>query len=155
MFSEKINTPLHERQHWMSVLAKALWSDFEAVWRDCGFQVDYDILRKAETGLVILQGRMGGSGEPFNFGEATVTRCSVRLVSGEVGHAYVMGNHLQHAEFAAVCDGLMQSEERSIITRAIIEPLNRLRTADNNIRSRKSTATKVDFFTMMRGEDET
>jgi len=155
MSEEYLHRPQSDRQQWMAVLAKALWPDLEAVWKECNLEADYTILRKAETGLVMLQGRMGGSGSPFNFGEATVTRCTIRLLSGETGHAYVMGSHLQHAEIAAVCDGLMQSDERSLTTRTIIEPLSCLRSADDQIRARKSAATKVDFFTLVRGEDET
>ena len=45
----------------------------------------YEELRTAETGLVMLRGRIGGDGAPFNLGEATVTRAAVRLASGEVG----------------------------------------------------------------------
>ncbi len=155
MSANTLDNPQPERRQWMAVLAKALWSDLEAVWRNGALNADYEILRKAETGLIMLQGRMGGSGAPFNFGEATVTRCTIRLLSGETGHAYVMGSHLQHAEVAAVCDGLMQSDERIITTQAIIEPLSMLISANDQIRSRKSAATKVDFFTMVRGEDET
>ena len=153
MSGEKLSVVHHKRQKWMAVLAKALWTDLEAVWRDCDIPADYTVLRKPETGLVMLQARMGGSGAPFNFGEATVTRCTVKLLGGEVGHAYVMGSTFQHAEVAAVCDGLMQSEDSTSTTQQIIDPLIRLRTADAEIKSRKSAATKVDFFTMVRGED--
>ena len=154
MSANNLDKPQSERQQWMAVLAKALWADFEAVWKNCELDADYTILRQPETGLIMLQGRMGGSGAPFNFGEATVSRCTIRLLSGEIGHAYVMGSHRQHAEIAAVCDGLMQSDERFATTQAIIEPLSMLKFADDQIRSRKSAATKVDFFTMVRGEGE-
>ena len=52
---------------------------------------DYVELRAAESGLVMVRGRIGGDGAPFNLGEATVTRATVRLASGEVGFAYVLG----------------------------------------------------------------
>ncbi len=35
-------------------------------------------LRRPETGLVMVQGRIGGSGAHFNLGEVTVTRCVLR-----------------------------------------------------------------------------
>ena len=41
--------------------------------------VDYVELRAAETGLVMLRGRIGGDGDPFNLGEATVTRAAVQI----------------------------------------------------------------------------
>ena len=52
-------------------------------------------LRRPETGLMMVQGRAGGTGERFNLGEITVTRCTLRLgdAAGNtpVGVAYVLG----------------------------------------------------------------
>ncbi len=49
------------------------------------------------------RGRIGG-GAPFNLGEACVARASVRLASGEVGHAMVLGRDTDHARLAAFFD---------------------------------------------------
>nr|WP_269812739.1 phosphonate C-P lyase system protein PhnG [Aurantimonas marina] len=60
-------------------------------------------LRAPEAGLVMRRGRIGG-GAPFNLGEACVARASVRLASGEVGHAMVLGRDTDHARLAAFFD---------------------------------------------------
>ena len=71
----------------------------------------YTFVRKPEVGLVMVRGRAGGTGMQFNVGELPVARCSVRLDDGTVGHAYVGGRSLRHAEIAAVLDALLQSCE--------------------------------------------
>src|SRR3990170_4555758 len=69
----------------------------------------HDELRTPENGLVMLRGRIGGDGAPFNLGEATVTRAAVRLASGETGFAYVLGRDARKARLIAICDAMLQS----------------------------------------------
>ncbi len=141
------------RRQWMSVLALASPARLSELVSRNDFP-PFSYLRKPETGLVMVRGRCGGTGNPFNFGEMTVTRCSVRLEDGTIGHAYVAGRSSQHAEIAAVCDALLQQQEgREALVRTVIRPL-----AEEEIERRhrlvaKSRATKVDFFTMVRGDD--
>lgn len=142
------------RQHWMGVLAKALWDNLEMIWKDFPFTTAYTFLRRAETGLVMVEGRTGGTGAPFNLGETTVTRCSVSLKGGETGHAYVTGRNHKHAEIAAICDALMQSNRRDEVSREIIKPLEKLSRLAAARQLAKAAATKVDFFTVVRGEDD-
>ena len=95
---------------------------------------------------------MGATGAAFNLGEATVTRCAVRLGDGTEGHAYVMGRNAAHARLAAVCDALLQSGDTNL-SETVIAPLEaKLQTAQVEA-STKAAATKVDFFTMVRGDD--
>ena len=54
----------------------------------------------------MLRGRIGGDGAPFNFGEATVSRCAVRLATGETGFGYVLGRDHEKARLIALCDAL-------------------------------------------------
>ena len=72
---------------------------------------DHEDLREPENGLVMLRGRIGGDGAPFNLGEATVSRAAVRLASGEVGFGYVLGRDRQKAQMIALCDALVQSDD--------------------------------------------
>ena len=138
----------------MAALAKADWTSLEPLWKSENLKPDYILLRAPESGLVMLRGRMGGTGAPFNFGEATVTRCSVQLSDGTVGHAYVMGRNHVHAKIAAVCDALMQRpQSRDAVQRHIIAPLLRSHDEKRRTKTSKAAATKVDFFTMVRGED--
>ncbi|MCB1474427.1 MAG: phosphonate C-P lyase system protein PhnG [Rhodobiaceae bacterium] len=114
----------------------------------------YERLRGPETGLVMLRGRTGGGGEAFNVGEATVTRCSVRLASGEVGHAYILGRDGERAECAAWLDGLWQNPAtRATVEDRVLAPLAAAIAAEERTVAAKSARTKVEFFTMVRGED--
>ena len=59
---------------------------------------------------MMVQGRAGaGWGAAFNLGEVTVTRASVRLGCGTVGHALVQGLDARKAERAALLDALLQT----------------------------------------------
>lgn len=104
--------------------------------------------------MVMLRGRMGSTGAPFNLGEATVTRCAVRLADGEEGHAYVMGRDVRHARLAAICDALLQQPARhDEVKSSVLEPIARMLSARQTADASKAAATKVDFFTMVRGDD--
>src|SRR5215831_9556072 len=79
----------------MAVLADSSAAEIargiEAVRAAFGTLPAHDAVRPAECGLVMVQGRIGGDGAPFNVGEATVSRAAVRLESGETGIGYVLG----------------------------------------------------------------
>ncbi len=138
----------------MRVLALSAWKDLES----CASAIaiaPYDLLRAPETGLVMLRGRMGATGAAFNLGEATVTRCAVRLRDGTEGHAYVLGRNAAHARLAALCDALLQGPDTgAAVTATVIAPLEAKLHATHLAASTKAAATKVDFFTMVRGEDD-
>jgi alpha-D-ribose 1-methylphosphonate 5-triphosphate synthase subunit PhnG len=141
------------RAAWMRILSLSPWSELEPLAREF-LSTPHDILRAPEAGLVMLRGRMGATGAAFNFGEATVTRCAVRLMGGTEGHAYVMGRNAVHAQFAAVCDALMQTADHSKAVRErVIAPLEARLQKDHIEAAGKAAATKVDFFTMVRGDD--
>ena len=101
----------------------------------------------------MVRGRAGGTGAAFNLGEMTVTRCALRLESGEVGHSYVQGRSKSHAERAAIVDALMQGTRAEHVRTQVLEPLQAEEDCRKKTRSAKAAATKVDFFTMVRGED--
>ena len=140
------------RQNWMSLLAQARPQRLDALFPRERFP-RFVYLRKPETGLVMLRGRVGGTGSPFNMGEATVTRCAIRLDDGTIGQAFVMGRSHAHAVSVAVCDALLQGE-RSDLAQTVIAPLAQERAERERDLALKNAATKVDFFTMVRGEDE-
>jgi len=144
-----------ERKHWMSVLAKADGTDLEKAWQSLPTKPDYDFLRAPETGLVMVRARAGGVGQPFNFGEMTVTRCTVRLANGTTGFGYVSGTDRRHAELAALFDALMHDTDLSDqIANEVIDPLDAAHAAEKRKKAAKSAATKVEFFTMVRGEND-
>lgn len=137
----------------MRLLSLSPWSQLEPLARDL-LSTPHDILRPPEAGLVMLRGRMGATGASFNFGEATVTRCAVRLAGGIEGHAYVMGRNAAHARLAAVCDALLQTVDHGeAIRERVIAPLEARLQQDHIEAAGRAAATKVDFFTMVRGDD--
>jgi alpha-D-ribose 1-methylphosphonate 5-triphosphate synthase subunit PhnG len=110
-------------------------------------------LREPENGLVMLRGRVGGDGAPFNLGEATVSRAAVRLASGEVGFGYTLGRDGQKARLIALCDALAQSREfGAAVERDVIAPLREQLMIRRKQAAEETAATKVDFYTMVRGE---
>lgn len=138
------------RRHWMGVLARAPRDAVAGRLRALdGGLPDHVRLRGPETGLVMVRARQGGDGAPFHLGEMTVTRCSVRLADGTVGHAYIAGRDAQQAEWAAVLDAALQDPaRRPALIEAVIAPLARQEAEDRAARARKAAATRVDFFTL-------
>jgi alpha-D-ribose 1-methylphosphonate 5-triphosphate synthase subunit PhnG len=113
----------------------------------------HNLLRPPETGSVMVRGRIGGTGAAFNLGEMTVTRCSLRLPSGEVGHAHVQGRDRDHARRAALMDAMMQGPQAAAVRAAVLDPLAREEEARRAGRAARAAATRVEFFTLVRGED--
>lgn len=135
------------RQAWMAVLARAEAAELEDI--AAPHLPSYTKVRGPEIGLVMLQGRAGGTGPAFNMGEATVVRCTVRSTAGQIGHAWCLGRDLRHAELAAALDAALQDTARhDIIHHAVIEPLRRRQHERRQLIARRAAATRVQFFTM-------
>lgn len=140
------------RAQWMSLLAQAEPAELAQAMAPFAPPADATWLRPAQTGQYMLRGRIGGSGARFNLGEASVTRCSVQI-GAHVGHAWVRGGHLRHAELAACADAWLQDEARRPQLEAqVLAPLSASRQARRDAASRKAAASKVEFFTVVRGE---
>jgi len=113
----------------------------------------HENLREPENGLVMVRGRIGGDGAPFNLGEVTVSRAAVRLASGEVGFGYVLGRDGQKARMIALCDALIQtSDHAGPIETQVLAPLRAAIASERNRKASETAATRVDFYTMVRGE---
>ncbi len=141
------------RRDWMGLLARAPVDRLAARFATLGDVPAFSWLRRPETGGVMVRGRAGGTGAPFNIGEMTVTRCALRLEDGTVGHAYVQGRDKAHAERAALVDALMQTGAAPRIEASVLRPLADEAVATRTARAARSAATRVEFFTMVRGED--
>ncbi len=141
--------PIAMRQHWMAVLARAPAAAIEAALTRDGQPPVWTRVRGPETGLVMVRGRAGGSGGPFNLGEMTVTRCTVQVASGLAGHAYIAGRDERRAELAAVADALLQDPElRDALHDALIRPQTEAQREQRLARAEKAAATRVEFFAM-------
>lgn len=141
------------RKSWMGLLAKAPEGQVAALLDAAMTRPAFTWLRAPEIGSTMVQGRAGGTGAPFNLGEMSVTRCALTLDSGEVGHAYIQGRRKTCAEAAALVDALMQTEAAPTLRKAVLDPLEDAMQTARAARAAKAAATKVDFFTMVRGED--
>lgn len=148
-----MSDPNAARKAWLGLLAKSPAADVTRLWAAMQMQPAYTILRAPEIGGVMVRGRAGAVGAAFNLGEMTVTRASVKLADGAVGHGYVQGRDKDHALTAALIDALMQTEAAEAIDRGVLAPLRSAISARKATRAAKAAATKVDFFTMVRGED--
>lgn len=139
------------RQRWMAVLARASRDEVEALLAQAGPLPPHEVLKPAETGTVMVEGRAGGAGRRFNLGEATMTRCVVRLSSGMLGFSYALGRDGAKARLAAIAEAGLQAEaEGGPLGRGIAALAERQQAARERA-SRKAAATKVDFFTLVRG----
>lgn len=136
----------------LDTLAAAPARALAEIWDRWADKPEQSKVRGPEVGLVMLRGRAGGGGAPFNLGEATVSRASVRIVSGEVGHGYCLGRDLGKAEAIAVIDALWQREPARVEAEIVV-PLRALTAAADQQRRDEVAATKVDFFTMVRGDN--
>jgi alpha-D-ribose 1-methylphosphonate 5-triphosphate synthase subunit PhnG len=138
-----------ERRRWMGILARAGAAEIAGLLPQAPPLPPHTRLRGPETGLVMARGRQGGDGAPFNLGEITVTRCSVRLADGSIGHAYAAGRDTRQAELAAVLDAALQdAARRPALLAAVVEPLAAAQAARTAQDAAKAAATRVEFFTM-------
>lgn len=146
-----------ERKAWMATLAKAELEILEKLVNKLDNLPKYSFLRAPEIGLAMVRGRAGGTGEVFNLGEITMTRCVVQLENQVedviAGFGYVTGRSHRHAELAALCDALLQTANwHNQIQTEVIEPLQIEYQKQQELQQRQAAATKVNFFTMVRGE---
>lgn len=138
------------RQAWMATLARASLEQLEQLLAEQHPRLVYQLPKPAETGLCMVRGRMGGTGRPFNLGEMTLTRCLVQLDEGTLGVAYVRGRDRRQAELAAVADALLQTGR---LSSEALAPIRATLDAARQARSAAVASTKVDFFTLVRGEN--
>ena len=140
----------------MGLLARASHDDLASGLAGLTDMPPFDDLRPPEIGLVMLRGRGAATGAPFNLGEATVARASVRLATGEVGFGYSLGRDLAKARLAALADALWADpDRRSDLEAKLLGPLRGKLASKDRESAERTAATRVDFFTMARGEDQT
>jgi alpha-D-ribose 1-methylphosphonate 5-triphosphate synthase subunit PhnG len=141
-----------QRKAAMAVLAHATSADIAGHLGAIALPA-HENLREAENGLVMVRGRIGGDGAPFNLGEATVSRAAVRLATGEVGFGYTLGRDSEKARLIALCDALVQSSKFAAeVETRVVAPLRAALLAARNRKAAETAATRVDFYTMVRGE---
>lgn len=145
-----------QRAQWMALLARAPLGLLESALQDDARR-PARWLRAPETGLMMVQGRAGGTGERFNLGEVTVTRCALRVempsqpTDATVGVAYVLGRSHRQVQLAALADALLQDLTRqSALDAQLLEPIRSHLRRAQAARQARAASTKVDFFTVAR-----
>jgi alpha-D-ribose 1-methylphosphonate 5-triphosphate synthase subunit PhnG len=141
------------RPEWMALLARAPLALLESALAPQPERA-LQWLRRPETGLYMVQGRAGGTGERFNLGEMTVTRCALRASAHDgapVGVAYVRGRNHRQAELAALADALLQDPaQHDELAQGLLAPVRQHLAAEQALRQARVRATTVDFFTVAR-----
>jgi alpha-D-ribose 1-methylphosphonate 5-triphosphate synthase subunit PhnG len=149
------------RAAWLRILALAQPDALDAAYAQLSRQdalPAHRLLRKPEAGMAMVRARAGGTGAQFNLGEISVTRCAV-VLEGDAGAvtagvAYVQGRGTRHAEQAAVLDALLQRADwHQRVQDTVLAPLARAHAARAASRAGVAAQTRVEFFTMVRGED--
>jgi alpha-D-ribose 1-methylphosphonate 5-triphosphate synthase subunit PhnG len=142
------------RRRCTGLLAGATLNELRTAWDALAEKPEAKPVRGPETGLVMIRARIGGGGSPFNLGEATVTRATVSLASGKIGHAQALGTDKEKARFAAIFDALWQEDaSRDLVERSLLAPVEQRIAAEDARKAEETAATRVDFFTMVRGDD--
>jgi alpha-D-ribose 1-methylphosphonate 5-triphosphate synthase subunit PhnG len=147
------NASVAERRAAIALFARATLSELQKGLEAPGAN-GYAAIREPETGLVMVRGRIGGDGAPFNLGEAAVTRAAVRIPSGETGFSYLLGRDHDKARLAALCDALWQNARtRGFIEAHVLGPVGARLSAERDATRGRTEATRVGFTTLVRGED--
>lgn len=154
MKNSECTEEVKQRQCWLGYFAKADLKQLEKIWEALPDKPKFLHLRAPETGLVMVRGRAGGTGRRFNLGEMTLSRCAVRLTDGSIGFGYTRDRNPRHAELAALFDALLQNaERRTRLEPILLAPLMERQSSIDKKRAAKRAATKVDFFTLVRGDE--
>jgi alpha-D-ribose 1-methylphosphonate 5-triphosphate synthase subunit PhnG len=70
-----------------------------------------------------------------------------------VGFGYTLGRDGEKARLIALCDALVQSRDfGATVERDVIAPLREQLLTERKQTAAETAATKVDFYTMVRGE---
>lgn len=154
MTPDSTSAATQRRARLISTLSKARFDDLKTLWDNMPKKPGWQRLKPPEVGMIMVRGRTGGDGAPFNLGEMTVTRCVVQIAGGAVGVGYVAGRNAEHAELVAVIDGLAQDPQaRQAVSDGIVEPLALLERRLDEAASRKAASSRVEFFTVSRGDE--
>ena len=142
-----------DRKSWLSLMAKSSSQNIKAFWQSAELNCAAETIRMPEIGSVMVRGRQGGNGATFHLGEMSVTRCSIKTDDGIIGHGYHQGRSKETAELVAKIDALAQGDQFQTVNDKIFIPLSNIVVEKRQKLAAKAAATKVDFFTMVRGED--
>src|SRR6202167_3114978 len=141
---------IEARRRAMALIAEARADDPAAPIADVSQERAARDLKPVETGLVMLRGRAGGDGAPFNLGEATVTRAVVEIDDGLRGYGHVLVRGAEQARRVAILDALCQAPaSRDVVEAEVLSPIAERIAAERARAGAATAATRVDFFTLV------
>ncbi len=152
-FEPKTDEGQERRRRSLEILAVAEETLLAEAWSALDNPPRHSAVRGPETGLVMIRGRIGGAGSPFNRGEASVSRATIRLASGEIGHGHCLGLSKHKAELIALFDALSQRGDMRGTIDALLARIVEAQAAEDKASEERAAATRVEFFTMVRGDD--
>jgi alpha-D-ribose 1-methylphosphonate 5-triphosphate synthase subunit PhnG len=140
------------RRRWLSVLAHGQRSALERHAVQLA-EYPFEWLRQPEVGLTMVRGRIGGHGDRFNLGEATVTRCAVRhqpsFGPATAGVGYVLGRDPQRCAWVAQFDALLQVPAlHGLLMRDVIDALDAATAKRRTEQWALTASSRVRFFTL-------
>jgi alpha-D-ribose 1-methylphosphonate 5-triphosphate synthase subunit PhnG len=142
---------IEARRRVLGTLARATADELRSAIARLGPLPAVRDLRAPDVGMVMLRGRIGGDGAPFNAGEATVARAAVRVTDIGPGYGWRLGRDAEAARMAAILDALWQSADwRARIDAEVLAPLAERQDREREAAAAKAAATRVEFFTMAR-----
>ncbi len=142
-----------DRQRWMALLASASVKDLETEKGKLRSDIDWHFILKPEVGLLMVQSKADGSHPGFNLGEMSVTKCVIEVQDQYLGYAMVSGSNPMHAELAALFDGFLQHPEfRDDLKDNLIARLVQKQKERDRVLEQEAADTRVEFFTLKRGE---
>ena len=142
------------RKRVVDLLVRSELAELNDAWDALANKPEVQAVRGPETGLVMVRGRIGGGGSAFNLGEVTVTRATIRLASGTVGHGQSLGTDRKKARLCAIFDALWQEDPtKAFVEDRLLQPITQRIAAATQQKADETAATRVDFFTMVRGDD--
>ncbi len=137
------------RQAWLAILARASAPELLDALTAAPALPAFETLRPAESGMSMVRGRIGGGGQPFNLGEMTISRCSIRDAAGRIGHGYAAGRDLAQVELIARLDAVLQDDAlRPAYEAAVLSPLRAAQASRRAETEARAAATEVQFFTL-------
>ncbi len=151
--TELRSDPHSRRIDWLRVLTRADPASLERLSTPLLEGHCFEVLRAPEIGLVMVRARIGNSGDRFNVGEATVTRCAVRHRAADgsltAGIGYLLGRDEDRADRIARLDALLQRTDlRDRLLHDVVEPLRAQRVEHDRAQRARTEATRVRFFTL-------
>lgn len=138
-----------KRKFWMQIFSCSDYKNLKSLFDESDLEKPkYKYLRKPETGLYMTRARADANGEQFNLGEVLVSRCAL-ILDDVFGVSYIRGGDLEHCEFAALLDAMLQKEEHFEKTwENIVVPAFEILKNNREKEAEKINKTRVEFFTM-------